>query len=315
MIILIIIILIVVGAFLLNALYKRTNAFRNQFLDVQKFFIRGGVGDNLEIVNLGSNHPKFGFDYSELDVKGENWAVGPQTLEYDLAILRKNVSHLASGAVVVIPICLLKLFLYRQKGRSVHTKYYSFLDPEYIVGYGKLDKWSNYSFPLLFHPKRLRSLIRDAKKDNRLLLKDNQCKTEESLNKDADFWINCWNKEFNIQLPTPLLSQENRDAISKNIQILKEMIDFCISKGLKPVIAILPVTNFLYSRFTPEFIENHILAYIANANEAKVPVVNYLTDERFTDPSLYINTFFFNTIGRKKFTKQFIEDLRAQSIL
>ena len=93
------------------------------------------------------------------------------------------------------------------------------------------------------------------------------------------------------------------------------MIAFCLSKGLRPVIAILPVTNYLYSRFTPEFIENHILAYIAEANEAKAPVLNYLADERFTDSSLYINSFFFNTKGRKMFTKQFIEDLRDQSIL
>ena len=315
MIILIIIILIVFGAFLLNALYKRTNAFRNQFVDVRKFSIKGGMGDNLQIVNLGSNHPKFGFDYSSLDIKGENWAVGPQTLEYDFAILRKNISHLAPGAVVVIPICLLKLFLYRQEGRAIHTKYYSFLDPEEIVGYSKLDKWSYFYFPLFFHPKRLRSLIRDDKKDTRLLLKDNQCKTEDSLNKDADFWINCWNKEFGIKLPSPLLSQENRNDISKNIHILKEMIDYCLSRGFKPVITILPVTNNLYSRFTPDFIEHHILDYIAAANEVNVPVVNYLTDRRFTNPSLYINSFFFNAKGRKIFTKQFVDDLRTQSIL
>jgi hypothetical protein len=230
-------------------------------------------------------------------------------------IMRKNVSHLANGAIVVIPICLLKLFLYRQEGRSVHTKYYSFLDPKDIVGYSRLDKWSNYSLPLLFHPMRLLSLIRDAKKDNRLSLKDNQCKTEDNLDKDADFWINCWNSEFDILLPTPTLSPKNQDDILLNIKVLKDMIGYCLSKGLKPVIAILPVTKNLYSRFTPEFIEQHILAYIAEANEAKVPVINYLTDNRFTDSSLYINSFFFNVIGRKKFTRQFIEDLRVKSIL
>ena len=315
MIILIIILFLIACTFLLNALYKRTNAYRNQFVDVRKFSEKGGVGNNLEIINLGSNHPKFGFDYTGLDVKGENWAVGPQTLEYDFSILRNNISHLASGAVVVIPICLLKLFLYRQVERPTHAKYYSFLDSKDIVGYSKLDKWSNYSFPLLFHPMRLRRLLKDTKKDNRLSLDVNLCKTEADLNKDADRWTDIWNKEFDIKLPTPTLSAENKSDIQKNIHILKEMIEFCLSKGLRPVIAILPVTNYLYSRFIPEFIENHILAYIAEANEVKVPVKNYLTDERFTDPSLYINSFFFNTKGRKKFTKQFVEDLRAQSIL
>ena len=264
---------------------------------------------------IGSNHPKFGFDYTGLDVKGEKWAVGPQTLEYDFSILRNNISHLASGAVVVIPICLLKMLLFRQEGRTVHTKYYTFLKPKDIVGYSQLDKWSNYSFPLLFHPMRLRRLLKDTKKDNRLSLDVNLCKTEVDLNKDADHWIDIWNKEFNIKLPSPTLSADNKSDIQKNIQILKDMIEYCLSKGLKPVIAILPVTENLYSRFTPEFIERHILAYIAEANEVKVPVKNYLTDERFTDPSLYINSFFFNTKGRKMFTKQFIEDLRAQSIL
>lgn len=315
MIILIIILSLIACAFFLNALYKRTNAYQNQFIDVRKFSEKGGVGNNLEIINLGSNHPKFGFDYTGLNVKGENWAVGPQTLEYDFAILRDNVSHLAPKAVVVIPICLLKMFLYRQEGRTVHTKYYTFLKPKDIVGYSQLDKWSNYSFPLLFHPMRLRRLLKDTKKDNRLSLDVNLCRTEADLNKDADYWIDIWNKEFDIKLPTPTLSTENQSDIQKNIQILKEMIEFCLSKGLKPVIAILPVTNYLYSRFTPEFIENHILAYVAEANEVKVPVKNYLADERFTDSSLYINSFFFNTKGRKKFTKQFIEDLRAQSIL
>lgn len=315
MIVLIIILSLIACAFFLNALYKRTNAYQNQFVDVRKFSEKGGVGNNLEIINLGSNHPKFGFDYTGLDVKGENWAVGPQTLEYDFSILRNNISHLASGAVVVIPICLLQMLLYRQEGRTVHTKYYSFLKPKDIVGYSQLDKWSNYSFPLLFHPMRLRRLLKDTKKDNRLSLNVNLCKTEADLNKDADRWIDIWNKEFDIKLPTPTLSAENKSDIQKNIHILKEMIEFCLSKGLRPVIAILPVTNYLYSRFIPEFIENHILAYIAEANEVKVPVKNYLTDERFTDPSLYINSFFFNTKGRKKFTKQFVEDLRAQSIL
>ena len=300
---------------MLNTLYKRTNAFKNQFVDVRKFAIQGGIGINLEVVNIGSNHPKYGFDYTGLGVKGENWAVGPQTLEYDFAILRKYSSHIAPGAFVVIPICLLKLFLYRQQGRAIHTKYYSFLEPEDIVGYSAYDKLSNYSFPILFHPKRLIRLIKDTKKDNRLSLEVNLCKTEAELNKDAEHWIDIWNEEFDIKLPSPSLSSKNKNDINKNIQILKEMIEYCLTRNFKPVIAILPVTSYLYSRFTSDFIDKHILAYIAKANEAKAPVFNYLADERFTDPTLYINSFFFNIKGRKKFTKQFVEDLKAQSFL
>lgn len=313
--IIIIALLIIALVFGLNALYKRTNAYQNQFVDVRKFSVNGGVGNKLEIVNLGSNHPKFGFDYTDLDAKGENWAVGPQTFEYDFAVLRKNTSHLASGAVVVIPVCLLKFFLYRQKNRAIHIKYYSFLKPEEIVGYSKLEKLLNYEFPLLSHPGKLRALLRDSKKDNRLYLSENLCKTENALNKDADKWINGWNKEFGIELPNPTLLPRHRNDILQNINILNEMITFCDAKGLRPVIAILPVTENLYSRFNQDFIDKYILGYIADANKQNIPVLNYLHDARFTSPELYINSFFFNSKGRKKFTKQFIEDLRAQSIL
>lgn len=315
MVVIVIFVVLISFAFLLNALYKRTNAYRNQFVDVRKFSVKGGVGDNIEIVNLGSNHPKFGFDYSGLEVKGENWAVGPETFEYDFAVLRKNNSHLALGAVVVLPICLLNFFLYRQNSRAIHLKYYSFLNSQDIVGYSKKEYICNYMLPLFFHPRAIRSLLRDSKKDNRLLLDKNLCDSDAKLNKDADYWIDCWNKEFDIQLPTPTLKENNRNDIIQNIRILNEMIDYCLSQGLKPVIAILPVTDYLYSKFTPEFIDKYILGYIADANKAGVPVLNYLTDKRFTDPSLYINSFFFNAIGRKKFTKQLVEDLRAQSIL
>ena len=315
MIVLIIILFLIALAFLLNALYKRTNSYRNQFIDVRKFAVKGGVDDNLQIVNLGSNHPKFGFDYTGLDVKGENWAVGPETFEYDFAVLRKNAAHLAPGAVVVIPVCLLNFFLYRQNNRAIHVKYYRFLPPKDIVGYSKFEKLSRYNLPLLFHPEALRWLIRDAKKDERLLLDENPLKTEEELNENAEHWINCWNKEFSIQLPNPTLRPHNRNDIMQNIRILKEMIEFCYSKGLKPVVAILPVTTYLRSRFTDEYVEKHILRYIKDANKAGAPVLNYLSDERFTDSALYINSFFFNSKGRKAFTKQFVEDLKAQSIL
>lgn len=99
--------------YIANAIYKRTNHFNNQFIDVRKYWDMATFPNNLQVVNLGSNHPKFGFDYSETGIKAVNSAVGPQTLEYDFAILRKITPYLAKEAFVIIPICLLELFLYR----------------------------------------------------------------------------------------------------------------------------------------------------------------------------------------------------------
>lgn len=306
--------LIVLGIvlYIANAIYKRTNHFNNQFVDIRKYWDMATFPNNLQVVNLGSNHPKFGLDYSETDVKAMNCAVGPQTFEYDFAILRKITSHLATGACVLIPVCLLKFFLYRQKSRSTHAKYYTFLDKDDIVGYSKMEQIKFLKFPLIFNPRLLRCVLRDVKKDTRLELTENPMKDAASLSKDADRWIDSWNQEFDITLPTPNLSEENKNEIQQNIRILREMLEYCKMHKFKPIITILPVTDYLSSRFTDEFIQEYILRYINVANTVKAPVLNYLNDKRFTSSELYINSFFMNKKGRKIITKEIINNITGR---
>lgn len=303
--------LFMVFVLILNILYKSTNHYRNQFVDVCKYWHDNDIPDNLEIVNLGSNHPKFAFDYDNIGVKGMNLAVGPQTLEYDFSILKKVTPHLSPKAVVVIPICLLSFFLYRQKNRNLHYKYYTFLPSSDIIDYSWWEKIKNIDFPLLFHPLYLRFIIRDCDSDNRFDIETNPLKTDNELNRDAQFWLNCWNQEFGINIPSLSISDDNKQCISQNVTILKEMLVYCQKNGFNPVVAILPVTANLYSLFSKEFIEIQLLYHINDANVVDAPVLNYLTDERFSDSSLYINSFFFNKIGRSKFTKEFILKLRS----
>lgn len=140
-------------AFILNALYKRTNDYRNIFADTEKFRNDASIPNGLQLVNLGSNHPKYGFNYDGLNVKAMNWAVGPQSLEYDFAILRKECHHLADNAVVLIPICVLKFFLYRHPFGE-HMKYYGILPKEDIVGYSLKTKITLIDYPCNFILKR-----------------------------------------------------------------------------------------------------------------------------------------------------------------
>ena len=63
-----IILVVLITPFVLNYLYKRTNHYSNQYMDVLKFKNRSEDGEKLQIVNVGSNHPKFGFDYTGLEL-------------------------------------------------------------------------------------------------------------------------------------------------------------------------------------------------------------------------------------------------------
>ena len=300
----------VICAFGLNALYKHTNHFCNQFVDVRKYWRADGVPCDLQIVNVGSSHPKYAFDHGVTGLRGANLAVGPQTFEYDFAILRKNIDHLSPGAVVVFPICLLSFFLFRQRDRFFHLKYYTFLQPEDIVGYSRKERLWELVFPLFRHPRRLRYLFCDVPKDESLDLTENPMKTEAELEKDADFWIWCWNKQFGIDIPSLEISDKNRQDIRKNILMMKEMADYCRDRGLRPVIAVLPVTRQLSSRLSEDFLKTHCYPYIDEAAQDGTPVLDYLADERFLSPEWYINSFFFNKRGRERFTKTFIDDLK-----
>lgn len=306
----------VVGAFVLNALYKRTNHYNNQLLDVKKIQNSVKNGENYDIVNLGSNHPKFAFDFSVApDVKGANWAIGPQTFEYDFSVLRKYRPYLADNAIVVLPICLKNFFLYRQKKRATHAKYYTFLPGEDIVNYSYKEKVKLIDFPLLFNPKLLKKLIRDIKMDNRLSITSNPMMTEDQLKKDADFWIKCWDREFCISSTAFEISDKNKDDIAMNIRILQNTIAYCVNEGLRPVICLIPVSNYLGSKFSDDYLQEHLYKYIHRANNIDVPFFDYLHDERLTDSRLYINSFFFNAEGRKQFTNIFVQDLKEHNLI
>ena len=304
----IILIVCIVGLIILNAQYKRTNTFQNQFIDITKFQSLKDE-DRFDIVNLGSNHPKFAFDYSETEVKGMNWAVGPQTFMYDFAILKKYKKHLNSGARVIIPVCPLKFFLLDTQVNNL-VKYYRIFSKHEMPNYDIKQKISEYIFPVFRHPLRAKRIIRDYRADNRLLLKENPL-NKEQIAKDATFWIEgCWNPEFNIDIANmSTLSKANQKSIEGNIRILTEMIQYCIDNGFQPVLVMLPVTKELSSKFSEDFIQQHILRYINESNKQRVPVLNYLKDERFVSLDLYINSFFMNATGRKYFTKIFVNEL------
>ena len=90
--------LILGSLILLNFLYVRTEAYRTMN-DMEKFY---NVPDNLEIVNVGSSHGLYAFDYSELSLKGFNFALNSQNLFYDFQLLKQYQNHMIRGTTIVL---------------------------------------------------------------------------------------------------------------------------------------------------------------------------------------------------------------------
>lgn len=301
-----ILIVLLIIILIINKLFKNTNYYKNKFIDTYKF---QDLLKNLEIVNLGSNQPKFAFDFTQSNLLGMNLAVGPQSFEYDFKVLKKYDNYLIKGCKILIPICPFSFFFLHDKNKTAHHKYYNFLDEDFIDNYSNLTKKLYIDYPILTAKKQILRIIKDVKPDNRLEFESNPMSSDEKK-EDAQKWLNGWKKQFKINdLRNIVLSDQNKTNIRKNIDILKEMIDFCIEKDFEPVLIIIPVTKELSNHFPDNFFHEQIIDYIKEVNQENVKFLNYWKDERFEEQSYYFNSFFMNKIGRLKFTEQVLKDL------
>jgi len=295
----------------LNKLVKRTNWYKNQLADGLKF--RKQISFDLDICNLGSSSGKFAFSYEGTGLKGENWAVGPQTLSYDFRVLKNYSSYLKEGATVLIPLCPFSGCIKDYEDDEINYKYYSFLHPVSILNYSQNTKEKSMQFvntPFQSSPlAAIKRLIKDVPASDSMLLSANSM-DEENLEKDAGKWINGWKQQFSITDMNAPVSEQNRDCIAYNTNLLTEMISFCLERNLKPVIVLPPTTKALSSKFSESFRESYIYSIIRNANTHQVPFLNYLDDARFSDNELFFNSFFLNAKGRKVFTQTVLSDLK-----
>lgn len=190
------------------------------------------------------------------------------------------------------------------------VKYYSMFKPEEIPDYNKKQFIYDYKYPLFFHPQCFKRILRDIKKDNRLALNRNPM---ERINvcHDASFWIEkCWNPEFGIDIENMRsLSDTNRRAVKFNIEKVRDICKFCKEQNFNLILVYLPLTKELGDKFSTEYIKTQMTDYVKDATRGyNVPLVDYMKDSRFTHYQYYINSFFMNRIGARKFTEIFIEE-------
>jgi hypothetical protein len=294
----------------LNKLAQRTNWYKNQLADGLKFHKH--ILFDLDICNLGSNSGKFAFSYEGTGLKGENWAVGPQTLSYDFRILKNYSSYLGDGATVLIPLCPFSACLKEYQDDAANYKYYSFLHPVLILNYSQHTKAAVMRFvntPFQYSPlTAMKRLIKDVPASHDVLLSINSMGVE-SLEEDAIKYIDAWKQEFKISDLDAPISEHNIDSMAYNINLLTEMISFCMERDLKPVLVLPPTTKALSSRFSEHFRETYIYSFIRSANTRHVPFLNYLDDVRFNDNELFLDSLLLNARGRKLFTAVVLNDL------
>lgn len=299
-------------------LYK-TNWYKNFFVDTEheiypdNVWYRKHNERNFDVVNLGSSGGKWAFDYNDKGVKGMNWAYQPQTLFEDYQLLRHYHSILKKGGIVIITIMPFT-GLNKETGLFDSLKYIK-LDTqgEPIQPYlaEKAQRFAEY--PILFKKKAVKALIKyilgmDKPRDNSIQNVEHNRMTVKQLKDDAAMWINGWKNQFDINDFDSPLSNKNQEGREYRIQLMRNLVDFCLERGYRPIYVIPPVTEYLDHFYTPKFKQTYYYDYLKQVNR-EVLLLDYSADKSLMDSDLFFNSFFLNKRGRKIFTRRVLGDL------
>jgi len=309
------IVVLISALFLLNYMYKKTNAYKNNNIYI-KDYIKGVPGD-LQIVNLGSTYSKFAFDnYEKLQLRGFNFALTSETLEMDYQILQQYADHIKPGATVIAAVaaCLL---LYRDETHTGQLMHYKILDMKRIPNIS-MKKYLHCKFPLIFHPKRISQIVYDKPEILSIYNTYPDYITHERMDKESEEMVGCWMDLFKLDnLKSDKLSEQNKRNIQKSAEELKKIVDFCKERGWTPVVVIPPFSEKLNQFFSQEFVDAVVRQPIRDILSRDALFLDYQWDDYFQDkPYLYLDGGFrLNEHGSQIFMRRIFTDLKKNGII
>lgn len=279
--------------YVLNFFYVKTNGFKS-LNGTHKFStVPGGI----EVVNLGSSHGEFGFDYAEIDaVKGYNLGLRGQSHYFDLQVLRKCSDNLAADCVVIIPVSCFSLL--QGTGREQRILYYRVLGYGSIPGHDPIEYVKFKLLPILSASFDAKYLINDKESIDADIF-SRQGPDEEFYRLNALFYYGLFDE----------LKKAGADN-EGNVKTLGEIIDHCRENGFQPVLVTTPFTDFYNDWYSKEDLSKFHAAIDGLREKYDVPYLDYSHDKRFSKTlELFADSDHLNPVGRRMFTRILLGDL------
>lgn len=307
--------LFIVGYFLLNVMYRRTNAYKNGLIEIKG--LAKGLKHEVSIVNTGSTYSKFAFDECErLGIKEINISFSSQSIEADSVLLKTHSDYVPEGSVVCITLAACAM-LYRQSMCADNSIYYA------IIGKGvnefKLLDWLKSKLPLF--PLKIRRtfrLIKDVPLRNDLKNNGDTILSEGKAVANMTSLVAVWMKLFHLSdLTNARLSDVNKQSLEDNEKLLSDLVSYCKSKSWQPVFVVTPFSKYLNSLFSEEFTEAILTSSIYRVSQQQgILVFDYQRAKTFQDDlSLYVDGGFrLSKRGSAKFIKMLFADMTKQGI-
>ncbi|GHT56189.1 hypothetical protein FACS1894109_04400 [Spirochaetia bacterium] len=291
----------------LNARYVKTYAWKYQN-DVEKF---SHVPRNIQLANFGSSHGLLDFDWSNAPYTTFNFSLTSQRHLFDFLLLQQYSDHFAKDAVALFLIEYFEITSAVKEFPDEMPRYYRILDKQYIPDYRFTDGIRYKSFPILSAGSNVIKIFRDSTAEYTVSSQWNvsmSSKPAEWVLQDANHWYEAW-----------ITDAESDEGYQYNQKLLSEILDYCFSHNIQPVLVSTPIAsalNGVYAEKSPDFF-NTFYRFSAEicAEYPKVPYLDYSRDTRFSDDSLFFDTSHLNNSGTKLFTSIMIEDLEQLGLL
>jgi len=300
------ILILFLGLVVIEIVYEKTNYYRNINEEFQKF----KSPKKVNIVNTGSTLAFFGIDYHICDLAGLNLSLKPQSLEKDYMMLRHFSRLYNKNAIVLIVISDLAFGVSKYSDLVSEKKYYKIFCRKEIQDFSLLTALCVKYFPVTQNWRNIVRFLRDVPKNFDYELKVNENDREAV---EGDAYIRCqnWCKEFNLEdLKSDIIPNTYKEKFDITCQIVSEMIEWCLSHGLRPVLVNLPMSSEMNSFFSKEFLNVFYYNNIAKANKHKIPFIDLSNEKMFSDYLLYIDSVRLNRVGREIVTKRIIFELK-----
>lgn len=287
-----------------NCLYMRSPHYQNQVRFIQKFI--QGVPDHLCVMNTGSNHALFAIDWTLVNVHGFNLASGSQSLSWDDRLLRKYRSHLEPGGVILIVLSDLVLAFLEYSDPGADRRYYSFMRATEIPRYTWRRAIRYHSLPVLAN---WRNIIRCFRHRGEIFVE--RVSSPEYAEQESDARIAGWKKEFRLpDLHHRQSADHLHNEIEQAAELLRHMVDEAAKLGFRPILMIPPLSAIFHQKIGSDFVDE-VLYRPLRERFSDVPLLDYMSDERFQDYRLYQNGDFMNAEGRKAFMPVLWHDIQS----
>ncbi|WP_338780113.1 hypothetical protein [Metabacillus sp. FJAT-52054] len=254
----------------------------------------------VDIINLGASHSMYGYYFKPTGLSHLDLALPSQTIQYDFKLLKEYGKYLKPGGVVLVSIS--QITFANSEAKNIGN-YYKVLDRNEIEPFNLIDYYS-----YLYLPGTNSGSFNSAVAGKLKKVKWNSHQP----------WANNGKNYSGRKLKK--IEEQYREAvendnIERNVNQLREIVDFCSGKGYQVVLTMEPVHQSYLGYFNEKVMSRLVFQHLEALN-LDVPLLNYMSDERFVDKKEYfIDPDHLNSEGRRKFSWIVYEDLKRMGYL